>query len=380
MIIHPADRLNTIEEYYFSRKLKEIALLNSAENPVINLGIGSPDLMPPENVLSRLKETISEPDVHGYQPYQGIPELKSAISAFSKNHFKVDLAANEILPLIGSKEGITHISWTYLNPGDQVLMPGLGYPTYASVTKLAGAEPVLFPLVESHNWEPDWDFLYSLDYSRIKLLWINYPHMPTGARGSKEIFRKFIELSQQKGFLICHDNPYSFILNDKPLSILSLEGSKGSAIELNSLSKTFNMAGWRVGWVAGAQEYIEPVMKVKSNMDSGMFKPLQLAAVEALGLDQSWMRKQNKLYEERRALIYKLLDKLGCSYRPDQSGLFVWSKTPGVDGIEFSDHLLRAHHIFITPGEVFGEAGKNFVRISLCSSQEQLTEAIARVS
>ena len=379
MIIQPSDRLNTAEEYYFSKKLKEIAALNQSGERVINLGIGSPDLMPHERVITRLSNTIVEPDVHGYQPYQGLPELKSAIAAFTGKQFKVHLDQDEVLPLIGSKEGIMHISLSYLNPGDKVLIPALGYPTYTSVTRLAGGEPVYFPLKESEGWSPDWGFLESLDYSSIKLLWLNYPHMPTGTRGSVRTFERFVRLAHEKGFLICHDNPYSFILNEQPLSIFSVDGAKNVSIELNSLSKTFNMAGWRIGWVSGMKNYLEPILRVKSNIDSGMFKPLQLAAIEALNLDDSWLIELNEVYSRRKKLVYSLLEKLSCNYSRDQSGLFVWARVPGDNGESFSDRILKESKVFITPGFIFGDSGKAFIRISLCSSVEKLEEAIDRI-
>ncbi len=380
MIIQASDRLNTAEEYYFSRKLKEIARLNEDGERVINLGIGSPDLMPNEKVITRLSNSIVLPDVHGYQPYQGIPELKEAIASFTGRNLDVNLETDEILPLIGSKEGIMHISWSYLNPGDKVLIPALGYPTYSSVTKLAGGVPVYFPLKEADGWSPDWDFLENLDYTDIKLLWLNYPHMPTGSRGTVDIFERFLTLAKKKGFLICHDNPYSFILNDQPLSILAIEGAKEVSIELNSLSKTFNMAGWRIGWVSGKKSYLDPILKVKSNMDSGMFKPLQLAAIEALNLDDSWLIELNRVYSRRKKLIHTFLDKLGCMYFGDQSGLFVWAKVPGSNGVAFSDQILADNRVFVTPGFIFGETGKAYIRISLCSPEGKLEEAIQRIS
>ncbi len=380
MIIQASDRLNTTQEYYFSKKLKEIARLNLAGERVINLGIGSPDLMPHDRVIARLSETIVQPDVHGYQPYQGIPELKRAISSFSKKYFNIGLTTEEILPLIGSKEGIMHISWSYLNPGDKVLIPALGYPTYTSVTRLAGGEPIYYPLLEEQDWSPDWDFLEELDYTDVKLLWLNYPHMPTGSTGSAKIFERFIRLAREKGFLICHDNPYSFIQNDSPLSILSFDGAKDVCIELNSLSKTFNMAGWRIGWVSGDQGYLDPILKVKSNMDSGMFKPLQLAAIEALNLDKSWITTLNSVYSKRKELVFTLLQKLNCSFSSDQAGLFVWAKVSEGDGEALSDKVLRDSKVFITPGFIFGESGRQYVRISLCSSEKMLEEAIKRIS
>ncbi len=379
MIIQASDRLNTAQEYYFSKKLKEIAWLNQAGERVINLGIGSPDLMPHDRVITRLSETIVQPDVHGYQPYQGIPELKRAISSFSKKYFNIDLSTEEILPLIGSKEGIMHISWSYLNPGDKVLIPALGYPTYTSVTRLAGGEPIYYPLLEEQDWSPDWDFLDELDYTDVKLLWLNYPHMPTGSTGSAQIFERFIRLAREKGFLICHDNPYSFIQNDHPSSILSFDGAKDVCIELNSLSKTFNMAGWRIGWVSGDQSYLDPILKVKSNMDSGMFKPLQLAAIEALNLEKSWITTLNSVYSKRKELVFTLLEKLNCSFSNDQAGLFVWAKALEGDGEALSEKVLRDSKVFITPGFIFGESGRQYVRISLCSSEKMLEEAIERI-
>ena len=374
-----ANRLGQVQEYYFSKKLREIAQMRAAGKPVLNLGIGSPDLPPPSAVVAELTST-AKGDVHQYQSYQGIPELRLAIARFYKQYYQVELDVNGgILPLMGSKEGITHISLAYLNAGDQVLIPELGYPTYSSVTRMVEAEPVYFPLNESEGWAPDWEFLEKLDYSRIKLLWLNYPHMPTGVRGSVEIFERFVDLAQRKGLLLINDNPYSFILNDQPRSILSVPGAEKVALELNSMSKTFNMAGWRMGWVCGAPELVNQVLRIRSNMDSGMFKPLQLAAVKALGIGQNWYEQLNATYASRRTLAYTLLEKLGCSWEEGQSGLFVWAKVPTPTVDELVDKLLYEKNLFITPGHIFGEKGHQYLRISLCVSEAGYQEALSRL-
>ena len=379
MIIKPAERLSELKEYYFSHKLKEVAKLRSEGKDIINLGIGSPDLVPDGQVISALIEAAISPDNHGYQAYQGIPELRSSIVEFYGEKYGCQLSVDKVLPLIGSKEGITHISMAYLNDGDRVLIPALGYPTYTSVTKMVGAKPVYYPLMEERNWEPDWDFLEAQDYSNIKIIWLNYPHMPTGSKGSLDLLKKFVELAKRKSVLLCHDNPYSFILNEKPLSIFNVEGAEEVALELGSLSKTFNMAGWRVGWLAGNSELLEPVIKVKSNMDSGMFKPIQLAAVQALALNADWYDKINKTYGERRALINSFLKKLGCSIADGQAGMFVWAKTPNGSADEVCDSLLYEKGVFVTPGHIFGEAGSGYIRLSLCMPVETIQKAIDRL-
>ena len=380
MIIKTADRISSVEEYYFSKKLKEISKLKVEGKTIINLGIGSPDLMPPASAIEKIVNSARKTGVHGYQPYQGIPELKRAIVEFSRRRLNIQLDEPEILPLMGSKEGITHISLAYLNPEDKVLIPSISYPTYTSVTKMVGAQPVYFPLIEEKGWEPDWDFLEEQEDPSIKILWLNYPHMPTGTRGSKELLEKFVKLAKKKGWLICHDNPYSFILNDSPLSILSIEGAKDVAIELNSLSKTFNMAGWRVGWIGGKSEYLNPVLRIKSNMDSGMFRPIQEAACTALHADDQWFSDLIKTYSKRRNIVFDILRKIGCYFNESQLGMFVWARSPNGDGNEFADEILDKFEVFVAPGSIFGEAGKPFIRVSLCSPEEELKEVMKRVS
>ncbi|WP_396602139.1 pyridoxal phosphate-dependent aminotransferase [Algibacter sp. R77976] len=380
-MIEPANRLQTVEEYYFSKKLREVNLLIANGKPVINLGIGSPDLQPPKKVLSAISASIENPIAHKYQGYQGLPELRDAISRFYKTQFSVNLSpATEILPLMGSKEGIMHISLAYLNEGDEVLIPNPGYPTYQSVTKLVGAKGVLYELDEANNWMPDFKALERKDLSKVKLMWVNYPHMPTGAKPSKYVFEELVAFGKRNNILIVNDNPYSFILNDSPKSILSVEGAKDVCLELNSLSKTFNMAGWRVGMVVGANEHINNILKVKSNMDSGMFYGIQKGAIEALKCSSMWFATLNNVYEGRRKLVWKLADALNCTYDKEASGLFVWAKLPAyLKSEEFIDLVLKENHIFITPGTIFGTQGEGYIRFSLCASTEVLEEAIARV-
>ena len=380
-MIEAANRLQTVEEYYFSKKLREVNLLIASGKPVINLGIGSPDMQPPKKVLSAISASFENPIAHKYQSYQGLPELRDAISKFYKEHFAVNLSSGtEILPLMGSKEGIMHISMAYLNEGDEVLIPNPGYPTYQSVTKLVGAKGVLYELDEANNWMPDFKALDSLDLSRVKLMWVNYPHMPTGAKPSKIVFEELVAFGKRHNILIVNDNPYSFILNDSPKSILSVEGAKDVCLELNSLSKTFNMAGWRVGMVMGASEHINNILKVKSNMDSGMFYGIQKGAIEAMKCSKMWFATLNNVYQERRKLVWQLADALNCTYDKDASGLFVWAKLPAyLKSEEFIDLVLKENHIFITPGTIFGTKGEGYIRFSLCASTEVLEEAIARV-
>ncbi len=374
-----ADRLGQVQEYYFSKKLREIAALRTAGKPVLNLGIGSPDLSPPQEVIDELL-SVAPGDVHQYQSYQGIPELRLAIAGFYQRHYGVRLDEKSgILPLMGSKEGITHISLAFLNKGDQVLIPELGYPTYTSVTKMVEAVPICFPLKEELSWEPDWDFLEAQDYSRIKLIWINYPHMPTGVRGSREIMARFVKLAKEKNVLLVNDNPYSFILNDQPASLLAIPGAEEVALELNSLSKTFNMAGWRIGWLCGNPELVSQVLRIKSNMDSGMFKPLQLAAVKALNLEADWFEQLNEVYRHRRKLACEILEKLGCTWEDEQSGLFVWARVKQQHVDELVDWLLYEKDLFITPGHIFGERGQQYLRISLCVNEDMYREALKRL-
>lgn len=380
-MITTADRLQQTEEYYFSRKLKEVAGLIAAGKPIINMGIGSPDLAPPPQVIEALTSALEHGAAHMYQSYKGLPEMRQAMANFYKNSYSVDLDADtEILPLMGSKEGIMHVSMTFLNKGDKVLIPNPGYPTYTSVTKLVEAEPVYYNLDASNNWLPDFSALSEKDLSDVKLMWVNYPHMPTGAKASKEDFEQLVAFAKENHILLINDNPYSFILNDDPISILSIEGAKDVALELNSLSKSFNMAGWRVGLLAGAKKYIDDIMKVKSNMDSGMFYGIQKGAAAVLSEGKEWFEAINKVYEERRALIWQLAEKLNCTYDKNTSGMFVWSKLPeGVENAEeFIDNILQEKSVFITPGSIFGSQGDGYIRFSLCVPQEKIKEAISR--
>jgi aspartate/methionine/tyrosine aminotransferase len=379
-MISAANRLNSVQEYYFSKKLREVRELAAAGKPIINMGIGSPDLMPPTKVIDAIQKSFNDAVAHKYQSYQGLPELRNAIAEFYKHKFNVDAnPVDEILPLMGSKEGIMHISMAFLNEGDQVLIPNPGYPTYTSVTKLVGAEPVFYNLSEDNNWQVDIDELEKLDLSKVKIMWVNYPHMPTGTNALKQTFKDLIEFGKKHQILIVNDNPYSFILNDEPLSILQVEGAKEIALELNSMSKTFNMAGWRVGMLLGNENFIEQVLKVKSNMDSGMFYGIQKGAIEALHLSDDWFENQNKEYEERRSLIFKIADKLDCTYDENSTGLFVWAKTPnGKTSEEITDEILYNKDVFITPGTVFGSQGEGYIRFSLCVSKEVINQALNR--
>jgi LL-diaminopimelate aminotransferase len=379
-----AKRLEGIGEYYFSQKLREIDELNKQGKNVINLGIGSPDLPPHADVIKTLQEESARPNVHAYQSYKGSPVLRKAISDWYKKWYDVELNADtEILPLLGSKEGIMHICMTYLNEGDKVLVPNPGYPTYRSAVKLAGGECVDYDLTEANNWEPDFDALDKLVTSGgvFKLMWINYPQMPTGQLPSASLFEKIVAFGKKHNILICHDNPYSFILNDNPGSLLKVPGAKEVAIELNSLSKSHNMAGWRVGVLSGAKERIDEVLRFKSNMDSGMFLPAQLAAARALQLPKSWYEEVNAIYKKRREKVFELLDLLQCVYDKNQAGMFVWAKIPPSykTGYEVSDEVLYNTGVFITPGGIFGKAGDGYIRVSLCSAEERFAESIQRI-
>ena len=380
-MIAGAKRLATVEEYYFSKKLREVRNLASAGKPIINMGIGSPDLQPPAAVIEAIQNSLQDSAAHKYQSYQGLPELREAIATFYKHKFGVAVnPADEILPLMGSKEGIMHISLAFLNEGDQVLIPNPGYPTYTSVTKLVGAEPVFYKLDATNNWQPDFEELEQEDLTQVKLMWVNYPHMPTGTNALQETFEKLIAFGKKHKILIVNDNPYSFVLNDTPQSILQVNGAKEIALELNSLSKTFNMAGWRVGMVLGTAKFLEQVLKVKSNMDSGMFYGIQKGAIEALQLSEAWFTTQNAQYEERRALIWKLADKLNCSYDRNTAGLFVWAKIPAEKtSEEMTDALLYNKNVFIAPGTIFGSQGEGYIRFSLCVSKEVIQEVIDRI-
>jgi aspartate/methionine/tyrosine aminotransferase len=380
-MIASAKRLETVQEYYFSKKLREVRGLVAAGKPIINMGIGSPDLQPPTKVLDAIQKSLGDASAHKYQSYQGLPELRNAITTFYKRKFSVDSnPENEVLPLMGSKEGIMHISMAFLNEGDQVLIPNPGYPTYTSVTKLVGATPLFYNLSDANHWQPNFDALETQDLTGVKIMWVNYPHMPTGANATLETFEKLIAFGKKHQILIINDNPYSFILNDTPLSILQVDGAKDIALELNSLSKTFNMAGWRVGMVLGNSRYINEILKVKSNMDSGMFYGIQKGAIEALQLSDDWFTAQNEIYKERRALIWQLADKLGARYDRNATGLFVWAKIPqGKKAVEVTDAVLYDKDIFITPGTIFGSQGEGYIRFSLCVPSEVIKEAISRI-
>ena len=377
-----ADRLQTVEEYYFSKKLKQVNGLKTAGNPIINLGIGSPDLAPPKAAINAIIDSLSDSTAHKYQSYQGLPELRLAISNFYKVHYNVLVnPENQVLPLIGSKEGIMHISMAYLNEGDAVLIPNPGYPTYTSVTKLVGASPVFYDLKSSSNWQPDLVILKSMDVSKVKLMWVNYPHMPTGTLGDNGILKGLIDFAKENGILIINDNPYSFILNDQPNSIFNIEGANEVCLELNSLSKTFNMAGWRVGMLIGSKDHLDNVIKVKSNMDSGMFYGIQKGAIQALNSSKIWFSDLNLIYSQRRELVWKLATALNCSFEKNTSGMFVWAKLPkGLKSEEFIDKILKEHHLFIAPGTIFGSNGEGYIRFSLCASKEIIELAIKRVS
>ena len=378
-----AKRLDGIGEYYFSQKLREIEELNKQGKQIINLGIGSPDLPPHPDVIKVLQEESAKPNVHGYQSYKGSIVLRKAMSDWYKKWYNVELNPDtEVLPLIGSKEGIMHICMTYLNDGDEVLVPNPGYPTYRSAVKLAGGVCVDYDLTEANNYAPDFAALEASDLSKVKLMFVNYPQMPTGQAADKKLFEALVAFGKKTGILIIHDNPYSFILNENPMSLLSIEGAKDCVLELNSLSKSSNMAGWRVGMLSGAKERIDEVLRFKSNMDSGMFLPLQLAAAKALSLDKDWYDGVNAIYRERREKVFELLDLLNCDYSKEQVGMFVWAKIPAKykTGYEVSDEVLYGSNVFITPGGIFGNAGDGYIRVSLCAPVSRFEDAIARIN
>lgn len=382
-MIKTANRIAQVEEYYFSRKLAEVRSLDTPDFRVINLGIGSPDQAPSQETVGALVTSAKNPANHGYQNYKGIPALRQGIAAFYERTYGVSIDAESmILPLMGSKEGIMHIAMAFVNEGDEVLIPNPGYPTYSSVASLVGAKLRPYALREDLDWGIDIEALRNSDLSRVKLMWVNFPHMPTGRTASREELKALVDLAREKKFLIVNDNPYSLILNDNPMSILSIEGADEVALELNSLSKSHNMAGWRIGWVAGNKTYIDAVLKVKSNMDSGMFLGLQHAAVEALKNGAEWFTQLNGMYSERKQAAMRILDTLGCSYSTRQSGLFVWAKAPDAitDVEKWIDEILYGTKVFITPGFIFGEAGRRYIRISLCCTVTMLDEAHSRIS
>ena len=380
--IQPATRLDSVTEYYFSRKLKEVAAMNAAGKGVISLGIGSPDMPPAEEVVETLCREAHNPNGHGYQPYVGIPELREAFARFYKHWYNVELdAKTEIQPLIGSKEGILHVTLAFVNPGEQVLVPNPGYPTYTSLSRLLGAEVVNYNLKEENGWMPDFDALEKMDLSHVKLMWTNYPNMPTGANATMALYERLVDFARRKGIVIVNDNPYSFILNDKPLSILSVEGAKECCIEFNSMSKSHNMPGWRVGMIATNATFIGWILKVKSNIDSGMYRALQLAAAKALDAEASWYEGNNANYAARRATAEAIMDTLGCTYDKSQVGMFLWGRIPDhyADVEQLTERVLHEARVFIVPGFIFGSNGSRYVRISLCAKNEQLTEALNRI-
>jgi LL-diaminopimelate aminotransferase len=381
-MITTAKRLETVQEYYFSRKLKEVRQLMSEGKPIINMGIGSPDLVPHSSVIEAIQNAMFDEKAHEYQSYQGLLELRQAMFDFYSSNFGISKNCNlEFLPLMGSKEGIMHISLAFLNESDEVLIPNPGYPTYASVTELVQAKAVYYNLKEANNWQPDFDALEKTDLSKVKLMWVSYPHMPTGANATLELYKKLIDFGKKHNILIVNDNPYSFVLNKNPLSIFQIEGAKDSALELNSLSKTFNMAGWRVGMVLGNANLIDAILKVKSNMDSGMFYGIQKGAIAALKLGKDWFESQNEIYTKRRNLIFELAEKMKCTFDRNSVGMFVWAKLPAeIQSEQFIDNLLYEKHIFLTPGTIFGSNGEGYIRFSLCVKEEDIVEAIKRFS
>ena len=380
--IEPASRLSHVSEYYFSRKLKEVARMNAEGKNVISLGIGSPDMPPSEETINVLCENARKPDAHGYQPTVGIPELRKAMADWYKRWYNVDLdPATEIQPLIGSKEGILHVTLALVNPGDQVLVPNPGYPTYTSLNKILGSEIVNYNLREDNHWQPDFEELEKMDLSRVKIMWTNYPNMPTGANATMELYEKLVDFARRHQIVIVNDNPYSFILNRKPISILNVPGAKECCIEFNSMSKSHNMPGWRIGMLASNADFVQWILKVKSNIDSGMFRAMQLAAATALEAEQDWYDGNNANYRNRRQLAGEIMHTLGCTYDENQVGMFLWGKIPDscTDVEELTEHVLHKARVFITPGFIFGSNGKRYIRISLCCKDNKLAEALKRI-
>lgn len=378
----PANRLNSVSEYYFSAKLREIAEMNAGGKNVLNLGIGNPDLPPSPETIEVLNNEALKPNVHGYQSYNGIPELRNGFAEWYKKWYNIELnPVTEIQPLIGSKEGILHITLAFVNSGDGVLVPNPGYPTYQSVSRLAEANVITYDLDEKNGWQPDFDTLEKMDLSNVKLMWVNYPNMPTGTNATMELFEKLVAFGKKYNIVICNDNPYSFILNDRKLSILSVEGAKDICIELNSMSKSHNMAGWRMAMLASNQQFIKWVLAVKTNVDSGMFRPMMLAAARALKNSEEWHNEMNSVYSKRRELAYKIMDILECKYDKNQVGMFIWAKIPDKWNYagEIADIILYEKNVFITPGFIFGSNGDRYLRISLCSPENMLEEVIERL-
>lgn len=379
-MIRPAERLQNTKEYYFSKKLKEVKLLIDQGKPIINLGVGSPDIKPPDRVVETMINATSDKKAHQYQPYAGIADLREAIQHFYKNNYDVNLSANHnILPLMGSKEGILHISMAFVNPGDEILIPNPGYPTYAAVSELVQAKTIYYDLTEKDNWQPDFKQLEKCISSKTKLMWINYPHMPTGTQAGSETLNKLVDFTKKHNILLVNDNPYSLILNDEPQSILQNRWPNEHVLELNSLSKTFNLSGWRIGMLCGHEKLIESVVKVKSNMDSGMFYPIQKGGIEALKSTSEWYKHLNNIYRKRRELIWQICDNLNLDYNKNTSGLFVWAKiNQNKTAKEFSDLLLKNYNMFVTPGIIFGSQGEGYLRFSLCVNSEEIKTCIER--
>ena len=380
--IRPADRLASVSEYYFSRKLKEVAQMNAAGKDVISLGIGSPDMPPSAETVETLCREAQNPQGHGYMPYVGIPELRQAFADWYRRWYQVELdPQTEIQPLIGSKEGILHVTLAFVNPGEQVLVPNPGYPTYTSLSRILGAEVVNYDLREDQGWMPDFEQLEQMDLSRVRLMWTNYPNMPTGANATPELYERLVEFARRKGIVIVNDNPYSFILNEHPISILQVPGAKECCIELNSMSKSHNMPGWRIGMLASNAQFVQWVLKVKSNIDSGMFRAMQLAAAQALRAEADWYEGNNANYRQRRQLAGEIMDVLGCTYDPRQVGMFLWGRIPdSYDDVEqLTERILHEARVFLTPGFIFGSNGNRYIRISLCCKDDKLAEALKRI-
>lgn len=381
-MIHPAHRVDEIQEYYFSRKLKEVAQLNAQGADIISLGIGGPDRPPHPDVTSTLADEASKPGNHSYQPYIGLPELRQAFAGWYARHYGVELnPANEILPLIGSKEGVLHVSLAFVNPGDAVLVPNPGYPTYTSVSKLIGARIISYDLDDNNGWQPDFEALEKMDLTGVKLMWVNYPNMPTGARASRKLYERLVDFGKRHDIVIVNDNPYSFILNKEPMSMLSVPGARDIAVEMNSLSKSHNMAGWRVGMAASNPTFIGWIMKVKSNIDSGQFKPVMLAAAKALSLGDDWYDEVNHVYAERRKVAEQIMEAMGCTFDPSQQGLFLWGKISdsAASAEQIADRMLYEARVFVTPGFIFGSKGDRYIRVSLCTPAERMAEALDRI-
>lgn len=381
--IKPAERLASVNEYYFSTKGKEVARMNAEGKDIISLAIGSPDMPPSPQTIETLCTQAQRNDVHGYQPTTGIPELRKAMAGFYKRWYNVDLDPNsEIQPLIGSKEGILHVTLAFVNPGDQVLVPNPGYPTYTSLNRILGSEIVNYDLTPENGWQPGFDMLEKMDLSRVKIMWTNYPNMPTGANARMETYEKLVDFAQRHNIIVVNDNPYSFILNEKPISLLQIPGAKKCCIEFNSMSKSHNMPGWRVGMLATNAEFVRWILKVKSNIDSGTFRPMQLAAAAAYENDAEWHRQANiKTYAERRELAEEIMRTLDCSFDPSQVGMFLWGRIPDhYDDVEqLTEKVLHEARVFITPGFIFGSNGKRYIRISLCAKKEKMAEALERI-